>query len=587
MEESGMNTKTGVNYIVKFFIPCALLLFWFVGALLFNNQISFSVLTYRHPTNAIRSSMVDQLYKGKKIAGSFTAKENHLGIVMLTFEHFVKPDFVGEDILAFRIREKGSPTWFYENSYRSGSLEHQLQYPFGFPVVEESKGKTYEFEIESLNGSARNAIQLNKRSPLLMTGYQFLKKDLMVSKKTLINFLLAKIGTSFTNPDFLLRSTLYLVPFIVYILAVIFYRQFIGVAAYVSYGLVTLMILDTVFLQEVYLGVILVINALWITCIYVRVITSKTSFSIAGFALLIALPAMVFGQSEMINKLCIWMYCMLVIGTLQAIVEEIIGTKKSSVMDSRDAHTSRKFNYESSTYLTELNRLPAEYHSRYVRTFEKYLPTKKALFLDTGCGNGFVLSELKKRGFSAGYGVDVSKLFVKAAAKKGLKNIHAYDGRKLPFRKQMFDVVGSFNVLEHTLEPDFFLLEELRVLKNGGYIIVGCPNFLTAIMNSPHPRIAGIVRKIKNIGLVMKKLVTHDYTFEKMPVIVREKFEYDDDAIVVTNILDISHMLIANGCTIEYESGFIQGDSPLHRVINSIPFVRYVLPSCFVVAQKK
>ncbi len=150
----------------------------------------------------------------------------------------------------------------------------------------------------------------------------------------------------------------------------------------------------------------------------------------------------------------------------------------------------------------------------------------------------------------------------------------------------MFDVVGSFNVLEHTIDPTLFLKEQIRVLKKGGYIIVGCPNFLSAIMNSPHPKIAGPRQKIKNVFRVIQKCVTHDYAFEKMPVIVRETFQYDDDAIVVTNILDISHMLTANGCTIEYESGFIQGDSPLYRVINTIPFVRYILPSCFVVARK-
>ena len=71
-----------------------------------------------------------------------------------------------------------------------------------------------------------------------------------------------------------------------------------------------------------------------------------------------------------------------------------------------------------------------------------------------------------------------------------------------------------------------------------------------------------------------------------MPPVNRKKFEYDDDAIVVTNIIDIRRILQGNNCKIIYESGFINFDTDLFKIINGIPFMKYLLPSCFVMAQK-
>jgi len=71
-----------------------------------------------------------------------------------------------------------------------------------------------------------------------------------------------------------------------------------------------------------------------------------------------------------------------------------------------------------------------------------------------------------------------------------------------------------------------------------------------------------------------------------MPSIIQEKFEYDDDAIVVTNLIDIRRTFQKNKCKIIYESGFINYDTNLFKLINKIPFFKYLLPSCFVVARK-
>ena len=74
--------------------------------------------------------------------------------------------------------------------------------------------------------------------------------------------------------------------------------------------------------------------------------------------------------------------------------------------------------------------------------------------------------------------------------------------------------------------------------------------------------------------------------FERIEPLVREPFEYDDDSIVVTNPIDLKKILRAKRCKIIYESGFINTTSFISRVIDKVPIFIYMMPSCFIVAQK-
>jgi len=244
------------------------------------------------------------------------------------------------------------------------------------------------------------------------------------------------------------------------------------------------------------------------------------------------------------------------------------------------------FDYENEQYLRKLCELPPTYYAKYINHINRCVETKKSFFLDVGCGNGFVLSQLKKQGFVNGYGVDVSSLFIKSAKKLGLIHLYQYAGKKLPFKNNYFELVGSFNVLEHTENPEFFLHEQLRTLKKRGYLLVACPNFLSVVLQSPHPRIQGTANRLKNLIRILIKLFVSNKKFEKMKPIKRAIFQYDDDAIIVTNLLDLRRVLQDMNCSIIYESGFIQSDSKFVHLIDAFPIMKYVMPSCFIVARK-
>ncbi len=248
----------------------------------------------------------------------------------------------------------------------------------------------------------------------------------------------------------------------------------------------------------------------------------------------------------------------------------------------------KRFNYENQEYLDKLDKLSASYYSKYISTIIKFLPNKKGLFLEVGCGNGLVLSILKKKGYANCYGVDISKLFISEAKHKKIPHVYSYDGITLPFKDNYFDLISSFNVLEHTENPSRYLKEQLKKVKKNGIIIVGCPNFLSIFSFGNHPQLKGFARKIINTLTVIKKITgEREEVFKKMKPIIRTPFQYDDDAIVVTNLVDLKRFFKKNRCEVLYESGFLHYDTKIYNLINRTPFIRYLMPSCFIVVQKK
>lgn len=313
------------KFIALGILPLLLIAFWFISSLFLNNKISFSVLLYKHSQSDIRQISAEKLLKGNRIAGEFRAKDNYLGIVMLRFDEYVKPDSSGEDILAFRLKEKRSKDWYYFNNYRSGLLKNNLLFPFGFPVIEDSKDKIYEFEIESLLGNETNAAQVNKNNFNLFTGYQFPLVETISDSKATLNFLINKSITSFTNIDFLMSSVLYLLPLIIYILIYVLFPWWKRIEnfGYRLFGVFLFFIfLDIFLIKEVYLGVLTFLILGWIYCIVKNKFGSKINFFFVFMLILLWILLIGLDIKEFQNKINIWVYTFLAIGVGQAIFEE-------------------------------------------------------------------------------------------------------------------------------------------------------------------------------------------------------------------------------------------------------------------------
>ncbi len=96
--------------------------------------------------------------------------------------------------------------------------------------------------------------------------------------------------------------------------------------------------------------------------------------------------------------------------------------------------------------------------------------------LDAGCGTGYGSYELAKRANSV-TSVDVSAEAVRYAAEhyRGVRFVRA-SCTELPFAAASFDLVVSFEVIEHLPDWRPMLTEARRVLAPGGQFIVSTPN---------------------------------------------------------------------------------------------------------------
>ncbi|MHB1537464.1 MAG: class I SAM-dependent methyltransferase [Acidimicrobiales bacterium] len=100
--------------------------------------------------------------------------------------------------------------------------------------------------------------------------------------------------------------------------------------------------------------------------------------------------------------------------------------------------------------------------------------------LDIACGTGYGGSLLLAAGARTVIGVDSSRDAIAAATchlQSGLEFVCA-DGTDLPFSDDSFDVVVSFETLEHIEADDRFVSELRRVLVQDGVIVLSTPNAL-------------------------------------------------------------------------------------------------------------
>lgn len=124
----------------------------------------------------------------------------------------------------------------------------------------------------------------------------------------------------------------------------------------------------------------------------------------------------------------------------------------------------------------EINKLPkqsAEYeHWQRYKWSAKKLQGKK--ILDCSCGTGYGSGLLALN--NEVVGVDISKEAIDFAKKHFKKpNFQIGNAEKLDFEDESFDVVVSFETIEHLKNPDKFLDEVRRVLKKDGIFLGSIP----------------------------------------------------------------------------------------------------------------
>ena len=131
----------------------------------------------------IKNYKTSPLVKGEKIIGEFTAPENYLGAIRIKFD--MKQKIVNDTVI-FRIKKKGDKNWYFKSKYDARLFTGMKDYPFGFPPIKNSKGKTFIFELQSLKGSPEEGVRFSTTEPLITLEFQVPIKELLSNPKHLV-----------------------------------------------------------------------------------------------------------------------------------------------------------------------------------------------------------------------------------------------------------------------------------------------------------------------------------------------------------------------------------------------------------------
>lgn len=280
-----------------------------------------SVLHY-NDNSVFTSYTSGPLMSGKSIHGEFVASENNLATVKVRIQTFNR---INTTHILFKLKQKGEKNWSVENTYATDRDVDGLFYPFGFPAFKDSLGKSYEFEITSIDGTEDNAVGFVNGYHTVATQYVFLKSSLLSDRGSLVNFLKSKLNTIF-EPYYLLYLALFFIPLIAYITHVMSRKK---KGKLYIYGILCIYL----FFTYTYLPVTMHGNTILyvaLTCYFVGYLASVTSSIIFTAALicLINIPVALFFNTILVaDRAATFVFFLLLIGCIR-LGKEIYFTRR-------------------------------------------------------------------------------------------------------------------------------------------------------------------------------------------------------------------------------------------------------------------
>lgn len=179
-----------------------------------------------------------------------------------------------------------------------------------------------------------------------------------------------------------------------------------------------------------------------------------------------------------------------------------------------------------SSYLNRAYDLKKRFNQK-IREIESI--KKGGNLLDLGCGVGLFLESINETAHFRWrfYGVDINSKLIKVVKRRLGRNVSSlYTGRltSLKLKKNYFDCVTCFDVLEHDDKLELTLKEIKRILKPSGVLLIQSPNYrsVMAYLSGSlwdwwavpdhifHFDAKSLSRILEKVGFRIKKLYTWD-----------------------------------------------------------------------------
>ena len=305
------------RYFFYYLLPLFLFAIGVFSLLNYLKATEFGVLNldYRGISDQLISTRSGDLLRGDVVRGTFSTPYDNLGLISI---RFYNQDRDSDDILVFRIKEDGRKKWYYEAQYKTDQfLPHQL-FSFGFPIINDSSGKTYDFELESLMGATGSGILIDRKIPVFIAKSSFNKDVLLGDKTKLSTFIFNKSINMLGDENTIVNLISFFLPLIVFFIFV--FSKGIGFQFLTSITILFI-IYDTLFLQDSYDAYLLTVMFLWgLTCSRFR-FESKISAIFALIYLVFTPILLLLKQEAMAEKTTTWAYLFLSATVVQQIYE--------------------------------------------------------------------------------------------------------------------------------------------------------------------------------------------------------------------------------------------------------------------------
>lgn len=143
------------------------------------------------------------------------------------------------------------------------------------------------------------------------------------------------------------------------------------------------------------------------------------------------------------------------------------------------SHNHEELSFSGERMVPKLNKGMTLYYEHLTRYLMATGLVKNKNVLDVGCGTGYGSWLLKEMGARSVSGFDISEESINYA-KKNYKttgvNFRVGNAEKFPKYKNKFDLIVTFELIEHIDDHDAFLKQVTANLQKNGTLIVSTPN---------------------------------------------------------------------------------------------------------------
>jgi len=159
--------------------------------------VAYSISKISPPLSMVESAHATQLSElterhltDQSISFFFKAKYNNLGQVGIRFHnnYRINPGYVN-----FKIRNRSSEKWLYENQYKVDQFQPDQIFPFGFPLISDSEDEDYEVEIAGSINETDKTISFSIYEPVIVSRYEFRSSYLLDNPQFIPTYIQEKL----------------------------------------------------------------------------------------------------------------------------------------------------------------------------------------------------------------------------------------------------------------------------------------------------------------------------------------------------------------------------------------------------------